>query len=191
MQASPALLALRRATAADHSALEEEAAIEPRLADPATRPQTVLAFHRFHAALEATAHPLVTGLDTGFAPVSRGAMIARDLADLGRPAPRTPSVGAPGSIGAALGWVYVAEGSMLGGRIIRRRLGAAGIDLTGLSFLDPHGEETGARWRAFLHLLEAACANGRAEIADVVQGGLAGFAHARRTLHPDAMRAAA
>jgi heme oxygenase len=195
MIASPALLALREATASAHETLEIEARIEPRLADRASRAETVQAFHRFHAGLEPVSHPLVTGLNTdvggGFEPRSRADGIAQDLATLGVrvPAPARPV--APTTAGAALGWVYVAEGSMLGGRIIRRRLTAQGHDLEGLRFLDPYGEETGARWRAFMGLLDQACASGRATIDQVVKGGVEGFAFAQRTLQPQTQDAAA
>lgn len=90
-----------------------------------------------------------------------------------------------------MGWVYVAEGSMLGGRIIRRRLTAEGRDLDGLDFLDPYGEETGARWRAFMDLLDRACVSGLATIDQVVKGGVDGFAFAHRTLQPPPQEAAA
>lgn len=191
MSASPALSALRRATAADHSALEDEAAIERRLADPAARTQMVLAFHRFHFGVEAAAHPLVASLAGAFKPLARSEGVARDLADLGVVAP-TPAAPPPvTTAGAALGWVYVAEGSMLGGRIIRRRLAAAGCDLAGLSFLDPHGDQTGESWRAFQTLLEQACADGAASVEQIVAGGLQGFAYARATLAPLSQRAAA
>lgn len=191
MSAPPALSALRRATAADHSALENEAGIERRLADPAGRAAIVGAFHHFHAGLEAGAHPLVGGLDGAFQPRSRAEGIARDLLDLGvTPGPVLPPE-PPRSAGAALGWVYVAEGSMLGGRIIRRRLASAGCDLLGLSFLDPYGDQTGERWRAFLVLLEQACAEGTATIDQVVEGGKAAFAYADATLRPATVEAEA
>lgn len=191
MSASPALSALRMATAADHSALEDEAAIERRLADPAARTQMVLAFHRFHAGAEAAAHRLVAALEGPFKPLVRSEGVARDLADLGVVAPAPVSLPAAATAGAALGWVYVAEGSMLGGRIIRRRLAAGGCDLVGLSFLDPYGDQTGERWRAFQALLEQACADGAASIDQIVAGGLQGFAYARATLAPVSQRAAA
>lgn len=192
MTASPALSALRRATAAAHSALEDQAGIEARLADPAARPQMVAAFHRFHVALETEAHPLVAALGGPFTPQPRAEILTADLAELGmtldRPATRLEP---PSSTGVALGWVYVAEGSMLGGRVIRRRLIAAGSDLRGLSFLDPYGDQTGERWRAFLTLLEQACADGTATIEQVVQGGGEAFAFADAILRPVHVGAAA
>jgi heme oxygenase len=188
MIASPALLALREATAAAHETLEIEARIEPRLSDHATRAETVAAFHRFHAGLEPLSHPLVAGLNhelsAGFDPRSRADGIARDLAALGVRTPAPTCSNAPATAGEALGWVYVAEGSMLGGRIIRRRLTAAGCDLNGLGFLDPYGEDTGARWRAFIGLLDRACASGHAAIDQIVKGGVDGFDFAHRTLQP-------
>jgi heme oxygenase len=189
MSAPPALYALRRATAADHSALENEAGIERRLASPADRTAVVAAFHHFHAGLEPGAHPLIAGLDGAFRPRSRAQGIARDLRDLGVTPKPVPPLEPPTSLGAALGWVYVAEGSMLGGRIIRRRLAAAGCDLRGLSFLDPDGDHTGERWRTFLVLLEQTCAEGMATIDQVVRGGKAAFAYAGATLRPANTRA--
>jgi heme oxygenase len=195
MIASPALLALREATASAHETLEVQARIEPRLSDPATRAETVAAFYRFHAGLEPLSHPLVAALNAelgaGFEPRSRANGIAQDLKILGQRIPSPARPAAPDSAGEALGWVYVAEGSMLGGRIIRRRLAAEGRDLDGLGFLDPYGEETGARWRAFMDLLDRACANGHATIDQVVKGGVDGFAFAHRTLQPQPQEAAA
>ncbi|WP_052247730.1 biliverdin-producing heme oxygenase [Brevundimonas nasdae] len=195
MIASPALLALREATASAHETLEVQARIEPRLSDPATRGATVAAFYRFHAGLEPLSHPLTAALnselDAGFEPRSRAEGIAQDLKLLGQRVPPPARPVAPATAGEALGWVYVAEGSMLGGRIIRRRLAAEGRDLDGLGFLDPYGEETGARWRAFIDLLDRACAGGLVTIDQVVKGGIDGFAFAHRTLQPQPQEAAA
>ncbi|WP_312597570.1 biliverdin-producing heme oxygenase [Brevundimonas sp.] len=195
MSASPILLALREATAAAHETLETEARIEARLASPETRPATVAAFYRFHAGVEPVSHDLTARLNTeiggGFEPRSRAGGIAQDLAALGVAPPAAASVDGPASPGEALGWVYVAEGSMLGGRIIRKRLTAEGRGLEGLNFLDPYGEETGARWRAFITLLDRACAAGRAEVDQIVKGGVEGFAFAHRMLRSGAQEVAA
>lgn len=195
MIASPALLALREATASAHETLETEARIEARLADPTTRAATVASFYRFHAGLEPTSHPQVAELNravgAGFDPRSRAVGIVADLTAMGEPTPPSALAPQPRSAGEALGWVYVAEGSMLGGRIIRRRLTAEGRGLEGLAFLDPYGEETGARWRAFIALLDLACTSGRASVDQIVQGGVDGFAFAQRTLQPQTQDAAA
>ena len=130
-------------------------------------------------------------LGAGFEPRSRANGIAQDLTILGQRTSPPARPAAPTSAGEALGWVYVAEGSMLGGRIIRRRLAAEGRDLDGLGFLDPYGEETGARWRAFMDLLDLACVSGRATVEQIVKGGVDGFAFAHRTLQPPPQEAAA
>ena len=54
-----------------------------------------------------------------------------------------------------------------------------------------YGEETGARWRAFMDLLDRACASGLVTIDQVVKGGIDGFAFAHRTLQPELQEAAA
>ncbi len=53
--------------------------------------------------------------------------------------------------------LYVLEGSTLGGQVIRKRLLARGQAMTGLSFLDPYGPETGRRWKDFLAVLQREC----------------------------------
>lgn len=182
MSAFPVVSALRRATQSAHRALEEGADLEWRLAEACSRAGTLQAFHRFHDGVERRAHPVLGRLDAGFDLRSRAADLAKDLTRLGAaPLPRG-AANPLATAGEALGWVYVAEGSMLGGRIIRRRLTADGVDLRGLDFLDPFGAATGERWQAFMRLLEDACAAGAARAADVVQGGIDAFAFAHDTL---------
>ena len=55
-----------------------------------------------------------------------------------------------------LGAMYVLEGSTLGGQVIARQLGAAGID--GRSFFANRAERTGPLWKQFTQLLETAAA---------------------------------
>ena len=109
MIASPALLALREATASAHETLEVQARIEPRLSDHATRAATVAAFYRFHAGLEPLSHPLVAALNAelgaGFEPRSRANGIAQDLTILGQRISPPARPAAPASAGEALGWV--------------------------------------------------------------------------------------
>ncbi|RZJ40851.1 MAG: hypothetical protein EON86_11620 [Brevundimonas sp.] len=85
-----------------------------------------------------------------------------------------------------MGWVYVAEGSMLGGRVMRKAMMRDDIPLTGLEFLDPWGDETGSRWRAFLQAMESAYASGRATQDEIVKGGVDAFDLAFRVLVPPA-----
>lgn len=109
----------------------------------------------------------------------RTAAIAAALCELGVPAPALPPAKfALASPAEALGALYVLEGSSLGGRMILRDLRARGADTTGLHFLDPYGETTGAHWRALLAVLESELASEPARQA-ACDGALATFALAR------------
>lgn len=173
---TPVLSALRAATADLHHAIEIDTGVETRLRDPATRPDMVARMHRLHQAVEAVVSPWREALEwAGHRPERRSDLILQGLGELGR-RPGVPSEQPPAAtFGEALGWTYVAEGSLLGGRVIRRGIVADGISLEGLDFLDPHGDETGPRWRAFLHAMESACASGQASGADVIKGGQDAF----------------
>lgn len=56
----------------------------------------------------------------------------------------------------ALGCLYVLEGSTLGGRVIARRLAAAGVSVGGrpARSFEAHGDQTGARWGRFVPALD-------------------------------------
>lgn len=176
MSVSPVLQALRAATADQHRRLEEGARVESRLRDPLGRREVLSRLHQLHAAVERVVAPWAAPMAAaGYAPWSRSPGIAAGLRAMGAspPAPRDAPPAA--SLGEAIGWTYVADGSALGGRVMRRAMIADGVDLTGLDFLDPHGDETGPRWRAFLSAMDRACATGLARPADVVRGGRDAF----------------
>jgi heme oxygenase len=64
------------------------------------------------------------------------------------PLPRRPA--------AALGSLYVLEGSTLGGKVISRALdGAAWAPEGGLRYFDPYGSHTGQMWRDFWDYIAA------------------------------------
>ncbi len=185
MSVSPVLAALRAATADLHQAVETGAEVEARLRDPALRPVMVARLHLLHASFEGAVAPWAGEMErAGHVPQNRSPLIANGLDALGlaQPPPRAPA--AVASFGEAIGWTYVAEGSSLGGRVMRRAMLADGIDLTGLDFLDPHGEDTGPRWRGFLTAMDQACAAGRARPADVILGGRDAFTLATGLLAP-------
>lgn len=112
----------------------------------------------------------------------RADRIRADLRALGV-APTAPPEPPPVSTAAqALGFLYVVEGSTLGGRLILREIAARGADLTGLAFLDPYGARTGAAWRGFLDLLDREVGTAPDRLAEAEQGAIAGFAYARACL---------
>lgn len=185
MSVSPVLASLRLATASLHSALEEDAGIEPRLRDLSQRANAMRGFLALHQSAEAVVEPYRQQLAAlGYLLEGRSALINEGLAELDRPAQGCVGPPPATSFGEALGWLYVAEGSMLGGRVMRRSMIADGIDLSGLDFLDPWSDETGTRWRAFLTAVDAACADGRADPEDVQKGGQDAFRLAYRLLVP-------
>lgn len=138
----------------------------------------------FHEAVDGAVEPWRPALwEIGDGSTPRADLIRRGLCELGARPTACPAAGRSlPSLGEALGWLYVAEGSMLGGRVMRRSMVADAVPLAGLDFLDPYGEETGARWRAFLTAMDTACASGRAAPADVVKGGRDAFDLASRLL---------
>ncbi len=90
----------------------------------------------------------------------RAGLYAADLSALGGPAvgdrPELPAVA---DTGAALGRLYVLEGSTLGGTFIDRHL--AGVPgLPRLRSFSPYGEQTGAMWAAFRRATRAHVAGG-------------------------------
>jgi heme oxygenase len=107
-------------------------------------------------------------------------LLAADLMALGvSPAalddlPRCPPIDLQ-SKAAAMGSLYVMEGSSLGGRVIsrhvERRLGAAGRDAC--RYFQGYGQETGAMWGSFLARLNAESAAQKEQIGT---GALATFA---------------
>jgi len=176
---------LRDATAAAHDAIETEADVEPRLRDLTERPAMVSRFHMLHRAVESAVAPWTAAFEAeGYSPEGRSMLIREDLARLGAPVPADVAAAPVATFGEALGWVYVAEGSMLGGRVMRKAMTRDSIPLDGLEFLDPWGDETGSRWRAFMGALDSACASGRAAQEDVVKGGRNAFSLAFEVLVP-------
>ena len=176
---SAVLQALRAATHHLHETLDARLDLPERLADMAARRAIVRRFQGFQSGLERALGGHLDHLpDLDLAGRRRAHRFAADLAALGAPATPPPSVcpmPRAGSIGEALGLLYVGEGSTLGGKVIGKRLTARGVSLTGLGFLDPYGDDTGSIWRGFLAVLERE--GGRCP-DQVVAGGVSGFTHA-------------
>ena len=172
---STALTRLRAATGDLHQAIEEQLDIIQRLADPATRSEMIGRFAALYG-------PAAAVLDAWLADVpGLGACRAAPLvADLVR-TQTLPPFPFSASRAEALGMRYVLEGSMLGGRLILRRLAERGIADRRLSFLDPYGAETGLRWRSFLGVL-ARELNDDDLIAQACRGAIRAFRHAEEVL---------
>lgn len=114
-------------------------------------------FHRDVAAL--FNHPQLSTLLPGLPHRGRLAAVAKDLQDLQSPLPEldTPPVfGSDIDLPTALGWLYVEEGSNLGGAILYKMVGKLGLDASfGASHLAPHADGRALNWRAFTQQLDA------------------------------------
>lgn len=185
MSAPEILTALRAATARLHEAVEADAAVEGRLRDPERRAAMVADLLSFHRTAEAVVAPWSAMVAAeGLRPVSRTDALRAALAVMARDAPPPVTGRAATSLGEAMGWLYVVEGSMLGGRVMQKAMIRDGIDQRGLCFLDAWGADTAARWRELIAAIESACESGRAAGADIIRGGVDAFSLAHRLLTP-------
>ncbi len=117
------------------------------------------AFHRDIAPLYDV--PELERLLPGLKARQRLSLTSLDLADLGvaetsaigsPPFPAGRAVDAP----AALGWLYVAEGSNMGAALLRKQAAKLGLsDDFGARHLAPAQEGPAAHWRAFTAALDA------------------------------------
>jgi heme oxygenase len=155
---------LRSATADLHRAAEDAFASGERLTSMAGYVDLLDRLWSLHAGLEqavALHAPGIFGLEVER--FRRSPMLTLDLEAIAARAPRlTPVLVAFASPAAALGGLYVLEGSMLGGRVLLRRAqdGLGVTELHGARFLAGHGAATGQRWKQFLQVLALIPATG-------------------------------
>lgn len=159
--AGSARAALREATEAAHLRLHAIPAFEALAAGRITRPAYAALLRRklgFHAALEArlAEAPDLALFGVDLAARRRSHLLRADLAWLGADdAAELAPLARCGTAAAALGALYVAEGSTLGGRHLARALDTIlppGAD--GRRFLLGHGERHGEMWRACCAAIE-------------------------------------
>ena len=120
--------------------------------------EIVRGFESFHAQWEPRLRAaLPAPMREWFDARCRGPLAARDLAALGLEAERGPAtfdlrIDSPC---AAIGSLYVIEGSALGGQVVARQLQRqhARDARSGAAYFHGAGERTGAQWREFLGVL--------------------------------------
>ncbi len=173
--------ALRAATGAVHERLHGVASFARLAGGAITAPEyrALLArLHGFHAALEAAlaAAPPLDAWGIDLMERRRSPLLAADRAALGDtaaplPAPIPPLPSAAG----AMGWLYVSEGSTLGGLHLARALDPLlGQGPEGRRFLLGLGARHGALWRECCTAIEA-CGASPARRQAMVDGAVAGF----------------
>lgn len=115
-------------------------------------------FHRDVAALYA--EPELQTVFPGLAQRCRLPLVMADLVALRVPVPSAglPSfvAGAPLSLGTAIGWLYVAEGSNMGAALLRKEAHKLGLtDDLGARHLAPAPQGPAPHWRAFVAAIDA------------------------------------
>jgi heme oxygenase len=147
---------LRFETTDAHQDLEDKLALLRRPPDRQRFMAVLERFHGFHAVWEeAIRHR--SRYAAFHASRSRLPHLRRDLAALGRTSAemaRLPECREAEALvsadDAALGSLYVLEGSTLGGQVIGRELAGAGwLPPGGLTYFNPYGHRTGEMWRSF------------------------------------------
>jgi len=164
-EAEPFRFALRRQTREEHQVLDEHeafAALQHGSLALERYSRLMAALHAFYLgfdpAVERACHEHAALLGS-FSPAARGPILARDLGDLGlEPAPPAvdatmPAIASPGALG---GFLYVSEGSVLGGAML---CGPAEALLAEAGIARSHywrwcRKAGPARWRATCDLLE-------------------------------------
>lgn len=156
---------LRKATRREHAAAEDTAVMRALLdgrLDAAGYIQLLLGYHALYAPWEAQQARWLAGdlVTAGWKYRSRLPAIERDLHALGAPLPgrsvEDALIAADAGSVPAWGWLYVVEGSALGGQVIARRLAAGFPGHAHLFFNHGHGQGNGQpTWREFQALMDA------------------------------------
>jgi heme oxygenase len=152
----PLRQSLRVGTAGAHAQLEAALDLVSRVSDRQRFLKVLERFLGFHLIWERAIRQR-PALRAFHEPRSRLPHLRRDLAALGRTnaeqaaLPLCEAAGAlADSHGAAVGSIYVLEGSTLGGQVIGRALaGADWAPRGGLTYFTPYRDRTGEMWRAF------------------------------------------
>lgn len=170
---------LKAATTAAHERLDRRIMAAEPFAARANYARFLAAQHAFHSDLAPLyADPRLAGFIADLPARQRLAAIAEDLADLGQPVPTVEPGQAPdpADLPAALGWLYVAEGSNLGAAFLLKAAAALDLDETfGARHLAGHPEGRARHWRDFTAALDAVVLSAAQE-ARAVAGAEAAFA---------------
>jgi heme oxygenase len=154
---------LKAATAEMHARLEQELDL---LRDDFTLRDYICLLERFYGVyepFERMADPVLKCLpEIEFERRKKTELLAADLLHLGGSPDRLAllsrlPLSAPEHPEQLLGWLYVLEGSTLGGQILGRHFGAR-FRLSaeyGLRFFTAYGEKTATMWRRFLEVIAA------------------------------------
>jgi heme oxygenase (biliverdin-IX-beta and delta-forming) len=181
------LQALKQKTAADHRALEETAGIWDCLGSLPSYTKLLIRFRGIYSAAEARL-AMLEQLPRWLPDLSRRwklPALESDLTALGVSSESwLVCTGAPDirTVAAAFGWLYVFEGSTLGGQMISREVHRQlGLEAqNGCRFFSSYGAEVAPMWKIFGNSLESFCrANSdcRNEIIESAETAFGFFSH--------------
>ena len=187
---------LRERTADIHESVEARLDLADPALDLARLRDVVVGLHGFWAGTEpavshwAVEHPELADA-LRWSRRRRTARLARDIAVLGgRPGPAAPPVTRRPDTADVLGWLYVTEGSTLGGAVITRALARVHPGLRLESFA-PYDEGPGPMWKAYQAQLEQWTVGDEWRVERVVAAGVATFAALADWIGPLAREAVA
>lgn len=169
---------LRRLTRDTHARLDQAIMAQGIFQDRSRFARFLRVQHHFHADIA----PLYAreDLNAQLPDLAQRARLARIIADLHAlgsevPSPATPPASLRFTLPTALGWLYVAEGSSLGGAVILKLASSLGLSAQfGASHLAPATAGVASHWRDFTTALDAIELSAEEE-ADVIAGARAAF----------------
>lgn len=165
---------LREATHEAHEALERDLDWQARVATLPGYRALLVRLHGFHAAYEPAIGAALADAPF-FDPRRRLPALDADLHALDGATPHSlPAPAAPrlDGAGAALGALYVLEGSTLGGAVIGRQVARLHGEGVPLAYYSGRGRATGPLWRTFRERLDGLP---EAEAAAAFAAGIATF----------------
>lgn len=169
---------LKAATSTTHDSLDKRIMSEDIFASRERFAKFVRVQYRFHRDIQALyATPLLRALLPDLEQRQRLQQIVADLGDLQQDVPADSAAVIPDDIELpqALGWLYVAEGSNLGGTILFKLAGKLGLGAAfGASHLAAHPDGAARHWREFTASLDGISMT-EAQEAAAIEGANAAF----------------
>ncbi|PYF06025.1 heme oxygenase [Rhodobacter viridis] len=176
------LSALKQATLAAHRAIELRSPLARLIQPEVTLQDYGLALQRLHLHFSRHEEAVMRALQDHVPPPQLAqrrtlAALKADLTDLGLTAPEATCATPPPSPASAAGWLYVHEGTSLGGMVLLRHLRQAlGAGLgTATRHYARHGRGTAARWQETRRMI-AGLLPDDAALAQALAGAMAAFA---------------
>ena len=154
----PRSLRLKAATRGSHDALDTRIMAGDIFGSRTRFAHFLRVQYQFHAVVDALyASRALASVLPDLEGRRRLVMIARDLVDLGQALPAVAAVSplADAPLPTALGWLYVAEGSNLGGAVLFKMAAQLGLDAGfGARHLAAHPDGAARHWRQFTAALD-------------------------------------